>query len=873
MKKLLLVWIIFMACIFMTNSAFAQYGAWISHSLPESVNGVWLSETGETCAGCVPENSQYIYFFDINSSRWTQVNLPSQEHFHGLQAQGQTIMAYSDSLLVGYSAVLSRWDIVVYEGTPLNPSGSGVRGSWGCGDKLAYFLTDTKMYVFDTELGIWQTLDYTLPPAFTTVGFYWAEDDYVGVILHQAPPAYNKVLVYSLHTHSFNQLDKAGDYHHPDCLMTHGFVTQWTSGTSNLLHGYSAFDNQFAERSITGYLSGSATRGSGDIFLENTAAAFLYTEAISSAHWRGHLFGYDTRLGSWSEGIQDFDPQVWSQLYGFINGGQLSAAYQVNANTQETLFIFYNGQSGNFEFVTPDLYSLGGYVCGGTVITAANADSVWFYTIEGGLSQLLPRRWQSPIWYPGNNYAFFGTYYLGVSDSLDLYFYNGATNNVTHRTTWRTNQILGTPYLCAFATGGPGNHVYFYSGIDDGLSDLSFPEGVYTGIYTKGKLAMVNTSSLSCLYDATTNSLLQVNYLLGGNLGGSSALLKKDSHTAIGYSTETHNWTEFHIPENYLSTKSGEYIGLVTSRTSPYTFDKFYAYNGFYDNLVPLQAIGIHQTYGDKVGGQTALVVHDVIIYAFDPHAIAEATTALTFRRSSLGLPITYNSILEDTLVVDTSGKMSQAYTLAGVEVLIDTVLHTSCGDLEFTLSHNSVIDTLIYQAGGTGDNFIGTRLSDAATIPISSGTPPFSGRYLPHQPLSPFAGQDPDGAWILQIYDGATGDTGTLETWGLKLYLQEVTGIEPVVSGIPKDYQLYQNYPNPFNPTTTITFSLPRTELVTLKIYNILGQELSSLVEGPKSAGIHQVKFNAAGLSSGVYFYRLEAGGRRYAKKMVLIK
>jgi predicted outer membrane repeat protein len=89
----------------------------------------------------------------------------------------------------------------------------------------------------------------------------------------------------------------------------------------------------------------------------------------------------------------------------------------------------------------------------------------------------------------------------------------------------------------------------------------------------------------------------------------------------------------------------------------------------------------------------------------------------------------------------------------------------------------------------------------------------------------------------------------------------------------IPTGFQLLQNYPNPFNPITTITFSLPRTEFVTLKIYNILGQEVIKLIDEPKSVGTHYVKFDASALSSGVYFYRLDVGGRRYTKKMVLIK
>ncbi|MBU1298275.1 MAG: T9SS type A sorting domain-containing protein, partial [Bacteroidetes bacterium] len=83
---------------------------------------------------------------------------------------------------------------------------------------------------------------------------------------------------------------------------------------------------------------------------------------------------------------------------------------------------------------------------------------------------------------------------------------------------------------------------------------------------------------------------------------------------------------------------------------------------------------------------------------------------------------------------------------------------------------------------------------------------------------------------------------------------------VNEIGSGIPDDYSLSQNYPNPFNPTTTINFSIPKSGLVTLKVYNILGQEVASLVNEEMKAGNYRVNFNANGLASGVYFYKLQA-------------
>lgn len=89
----------------------------------------------------------------------------------------------------------------------------------------------------------------------------------------------------------------------------------------------------------------------------------------------------------------------------------------------------------------------------------------------------------------------------------------------------------------------------------------------------------------------------------------------------------------------------------------------------------------------------------------------------------------------------------------------------------------------------------------------------------------------------------------------------------------IPSEYGLAQNYPNPFNPATTISYQLPKDELVELKIYNLLGQEVSTLVNELQEAGYYDIKFDASSLPSGIYFYKLKAGKFTAVKKMILMK
>jgi hypothetical protein len=89
----------------------------------------------------------------------------------------------------------------------------------------------------------------------------------------------------------------------------------------------------------------------------------------------------------------------------------------------------------------------------------------------------------------------------------------------------------------------------------------------------------------------------------------------------------------------------------------------------------------------------------------------------------------------------------------------------------------------------------------------------------------------------------------------------------------LPTEFTLDQNYPNPFNPTTTIRFGLPESADVSLEVYSVLGQKVMTLVNENRSAGWHTVTLNATDLSSGVYVYRIQAGGMVQTKKLMLVK
>lgn len=156
------------------------------------------------------------------------------------------------------------------------------------------------------------------------------------------------------------------------------------------------------------------------------------------------------------------------------------------------------------------------------------------------------------------------------------------------------------------------------------------------------------------------------------------------------------------------------------------------------------------------------------------------------------------------------------------------------------------------------------------------NGAPVATPRSLP-QPGSLSAASEwlltglPDGqyVWMLRAVDAAYAG-GQTATGGFSI---GTVPVDDPGNNLPRSYTLGQNYPNPFNPSTTIEFALPHADFVTLRVYNILGQEMRTLVSEPMEAGTYRVQFNAEGFPSGTYVYRIHAGKFVQARKLMLMK
>jgi len=137
-----------------------------------------------------------------------------------------------------------------------------------------------------------------------------------------------------------------------------------------------------------------------------------------------------------------------------------------------------------------------------------------------------------------------------------------------------------------------------------------------------------------------------------------------------------------------------------------------------------------------------------------------------------------------------------------------------------------------------------------------------------------PYTIFDRTGAALGTVPPQSSSFTPTASQWGTYAGMYAtLTGVVPINSFTPSKFELVQNYPNPFNPTTNIRYQIANSSFVTLKVYDILGKEMKTLVSENLKAGTYEIKFDASNIPSGAYFYKITAGNFTDTKKMLVIK
>ncbi|MFI5144637.1 MAG: T9SS type A sorting domain-containing protein, partial [Ignavibacteria bacterium] len=176
---------------------------------------------------------------------------------------------------------------------------------------------------------------------------------------------------------------------------------------------------------------------------------------------------------------------------------------------------------------------------------------------------------------------------------------------------------------------------------------------------------------------------------------------------------------------------------------------------------------------------------------------------------------------------------------------------------------------------GTTSLNGYLTVFDDSIGNPVTSSTylAPWTNYVKPQNPMGIFGGTVLNGNWILSVTDKAAGNIGTILGWGIRLNNATLVGNGKIFTEVPDKFELNQNYPNPFNPETKIIFTVPQQSKVVLKVYDILGKEVSTIVNETLLPGKYEKTFSGLSFASGVYFYKMEAGEFTSVKKMVLLK
>lgn len=322
-------------------------------------------------------------------------------------------------------------------------------------------------------------------------------------------------------------------------------------------------------------------------------------------------------------------------------------------------------------------------------------------------------------------------------------------------------------------------------------------------------------------------------------------------------------------------------------------FSQFLDQGGFYDeDNVPQNDFGRSLSFARKVANSSFRYLESI------QDAADQATNLAEYPNSSLSrsLAIVARLIrggLKTKIFLVSRGGFDTHNNQGGVEgghanLLADIAdsVNAFYTDLEADFNHNRALTMTFSEFGRTLDENASNGTDHGSSAPVLAFGPVNSGLYGEHANLINLdnSGDPVYGTDYRDIYNSIMTDWFGLESLGTETVLSGSYSNIPFVDklavsnespsiNIPRSFRLEQNYPNPFNPTTTISFKLPQSGEVKLEIFDIRGQLVGTLVNSNMEAGEHEVEFNAQGLASGVYLYKLNSSSGSLSRKMTLIK
>jgi hypothetical protein len=608
----------------------AQQAGWIAQDIPQTMSGNALANRGDDVLVFTRNYANVIYFFDTRINSWTEVNLGVQQTFQKVLASGNTAFACSDDYIIGYSSILSQWDTLSYVGNVIDPTGVSTRKGYGCGNKLAYFITDANIYyVFDAEQAEWKQYNYGIVLNASGYNDFWVADVYTGAILPRNGTDFAKNITYSLITHSFAELDQGGWYHYPDKIMHGGYVGSWGDGSSSQKYfGYSAYTNQFQEVSFpSGF----------DVLLIEAWMDFISFPLLEDIYvfTCGYVVGdqfnrdatiksYSTKTGNWYSLQYSYDP---SEITGtsWKRGGSFSVGnYYHNTDLSVSVWKFY-GNSGTHIGENTGLYGSQAYfICGGKVAVGVGQHNLWFHNFENASTK--------NEYYPPNPDLYFSgglgaENYCCVfrakttSDTMRVFFFNSTTNNLQSVLTYKltSSNPAATPRVYGYRTGGPDNEIIFYSEERDSIIIYNASES-YGSLSAHNFLIAHTLGSSFTLFDASTCQIFEKNFQIVGSpfLGDSLLFTKSSDMELTAYSGITKNWTTHQTDQIINALNIGDEVGIGAS----VNYAKYWGYSAYKDTYYELVPEGNWLSPASMAGGKTAIVMRTNKIYAFSPGVV-----------------------------------------------------------------------------------------------------------------------------------------------------------------------------------------------------------------------------------------------------------
>lgn len=626
---------IFILSIFCSLLIAQDYGAWIAYDLEYDLPGQRYKAVGGNCLLFAPQDSNFVLAFDTYSHQWHRHELAHNQQWSDIYAGENSVMIWSDSLLILYDAINQEFEELRFEG---EIQVNKLNGLPGATRTLSYVVTTEKLYVYEHLTKLWIEYAYVKPGsgdnyAYTGTG----KSDYVLFVVTDHSSSDAKLIAYSASRKLFEEINSVNLQWK---VLDHGFacwVNQGLPDEDLFFTAYSAAngfmdvvrpDNYFDVHSVT----------SADHFADHTTTLFSwFVPSASNPGGTRYIYAADTRNSNFNDYYFDdiYGGSPGVTLHGVMANYSLGLIVVIDAETRQLSGRYYDGDTDSFhDFITPLSNAQGevGFSLGSRFIAGYDPYNLMFYnlTTQEIHTSDLPdptQGYQNHAYTMPNTFWGIGRCERALTDTVRLYSLNSLTDNTQIIVNdsysydgedmekvyyWYVSQAYGNPY-----------EIFVYLPNQDLWVSLPLAVDVQWGfrkdfIYTYDK-----TDGNMKVFDAVNNAHWQFPFGWQYQPNFSTYTYSRDNFLIAyddagkyhGYSSFTTDISEIEIERH--ASQTGQVAIVIFSNGGP----DILAYNAFSNSFIPLQ---LSEEHGDSreivAGDSTALLLtaHGHLL-AFDP--------------------------------------------------------------------------------------------------------------------------------------------------------------------------------------------------------------------------------------------------------------